>query len=455
MGDWLKNIISDGINNGLKDLNETVNKKNGLKINIDLTTTGTSAYDSITSVISPTKQQQVDSQKNKIINAKAEIATINSQAKGGVLTEDQKNRITRLNSTITAAQAKITTLQDEIKKDEDEAKRKIEDAQKRAEKNGTKKTSKSTAQMQKEIDANLKSTKDDMLTITIANAAVENEDKKKTLQKVQDLQKENEELEKQKKELKKQIDDIEALKKNGVVLSSEQEENLAVLKKQYDNFDSEARKNSIESYIVTTFNSEKIISDLSTSFTQEFNSILSGQLVSVLKENAYGGLTDTLASVVESLGTSTANKNQIVQVNNNTKKKLQLDASNLISSSIKDATSSSIGNIVDSISKNGIIGKALGPTVQKTLNKAQTDTITKVTYGALNAIEKNQDLVQIAKFYYTYQQIMLLSEELSFKNISNLLISTAKKIWVKERDKLIKDVTSKISISASGVKINL
>jgi hypothetical protein len=268
------------------------------------------------------------------------------------------------------------------------------------------------------------------------------------------IKKRQEELDKQKADLKKQIDDLEALKKNGVILSEKQEEQLKDLKKDYENFDKKVKRKEIESYIVTTFTDGTLVNNLKDEISSEFNQVLSGELVNALKENSYGLLTDPLKNAIETLGISTPNSNQIIKINTNTKKKLQLDASVLIKDSIKDATDTQIGSIVDSLNQSSI-GKILAPTVQKQLVNIQTDTITQITHQAFETINKNQDIVKLAQYYYTYQQIMLLSEQLTFKNISNLLINVAKKIWVRERDKLIKDITSKISISASGVKINL
>lgn len=469
MADYLKDFVTDAINNGLKDLNEVVNKKGGASIKIDSTVTGTAVYDAVKSKVAPTDKQRIENNQKKIEEAKDRIKEIQTEVAGKATTKEQQEELKKLYKEISDSQKIIANIEKEEKEaierakevaqkqentEEKEKKKSLEEKIKDATKKATE-TTDSVKKMQEEIEKNLKEAEDDFLPITIASAAVENEENKKKLENAtKELKEQTAKLEAQKAELKKQIDEIEAVKQNGVVLSKEQEEQLEKLKKQYDKFDDEVKKKSIESYIVTTFNEDKIIGDLRDSFVQDFNTAICGDIVSVLKENSYGELTTILKKTVGTLGSVTPNINQVIKVNNNTKKKLQLDASVLIKDSIKNATDTNIGKIVDSINK-GPIGAAIAPTVQKSLQKIQTDTITQVTYKAMDIINKNDKLVKAAKYYYTYQQIMLLAENLSFKNISNLLISTAKKVWVKERDKLIKEITSKISISASGVKINL
>lgn len=496
MADYIKYLITDAVKDGAKTINEVVNKAGGGKIKIDAEGAALGAYDSISKAIAPTNEQRIEIKENKIKEYQEEISQIQKKTDGQPLTKEQEKEIAKLNEKITKEKNAISETKSKIEKEtaeaikkaqqkasgisEHEAKKQekisnyqkeIAEIQKKAEgreltedekKDITKlndkitKTQKSlsTEEMQKAIEENLKSAQSDYLPITIANAAVKNEDEKKLSKAAEKLKKEQDELNKQKEELKKKIDAIEEQKKNGVILSKEQEEALADMKKQYEKFDSTVRRKSIESYIVTTFTDGTLISNLQDSIIADFNAAISGNIVDVLKQNSYGLLTDDLVSAVTQLGQSTPNKNQVIKINTSTKKKLQLDASNLIKNSVKSATDLQIGSIVDSLNSSSI-GKILAPSVQKNLTKIQGDTITKITYGAFDLINKNQDIVRAAQYYYTYQQIVLLAENLSFKNISNLLISTAKKIWVRERDKLIKEITSKISISASGVKINL
>lgn len=469
MASYLKDLITGIVDNGLDDLNEIVNKKGGANIKIESTVTGTAFYDTIKNKISPTDEQRIENHQKKIEEAKDRVKEIQKEVAGKATTKEQQEELKKLYKEISNSQQIIANIEKKQKEtaervkeilqkqestEEKKKKKSLEEKIKNATKKATE-TSDSVKKMQEEIEKNLKEAEEDFLPITIATAAVENEENKKKLENAtKELKEQTAKLEKQKAELKKQINEIEAVKQNGVVLSKEQEDQLTKLKKQYDKFDDEVRKKSIESYIVTTFNEDKIIGDLRDSFLEDFNTAICGDIVSVLKENSYGDLTTILNKSVGTLGSVTPNINQVIKVNNNTKKKLQLDASILIKDSIKNATDTNIGKIVDSINK-GPIGIAIAPAVQKSLQKIQTDTITQVTYKAMDVINKNEKLVKAAKYYYTYQQVMLLAENLSFKNISNLLISTAKKIWVRERDKLIKEITSKISISASGVKINL
>lgn len=496
MADYVKDLITDAIRDGAKTVNEVVNKAGGGKIKINAEGAALGIYDSLSKAVAPTNEQKIEIKEKKIDKYQKEISQIQKDANGRPFTEEQKKEIEKLNKKIAEEKKEISEVKSKIEKEtveaiekakqkasgitEHEAKKQkkisnyekeIAEIQKRAEgreltkeekeeiadlNNKITKTQKSLSvdEMQKAIESNLESAKEDYLPITIANAAVKNEEEKKLSKAAEKLKKEQEELTKQKNDLKKKIDEIENQKKNGVILSKEQEEALADLKRQYEKFDSDIRKKSIESFIVTTFTDGTLISNMQNSFLADFNEAISGNIVDVLKQNSYGLLTKDLASMVTQLGQSTPNKNQVINVDINTKKKLQLDASNLIKNSIKSASDLQIGSIVDSLNSSSI-GRYLAPSVQKSLTKIQTDTITKITYNAFDAINKNQDIVRAAQYYYTYQQIVLLAEDLSFKNISNLLINTAKKIWVRERDKLIKEITSKISISASGVKINL
>lgn len=496
MADYLKDLITDAVKDGTKTVNEVINKVGGGKIKIDSEGAALGAYESLNKAIAPTNEQKIEIKEKKIEKLQKKISQIQKDANGQPFTEEQKKEIEQLNKKIAEEKNGISEVKSKIEKEtaaaiekakqeasgitKHEAKKKkkisnyekeIAEIQKRAEgreltkkekeeiadlNNKITKTQKSLSveEMQKAIEDNLKSVQEDYLPITIASAAIKNEDEKKLSKAAEKLKKEQEELTKQKNDLKKKIDEIENQKKNGVILSKEQEEVLADLKRQYEKFDSSVRKKSIESFIVTTFTDGTLISNLQDSILADFNETISGNIVDVLKENSYGLLTNDLVSVIEQIGQSTPNKNQIIKIDTNTKKKIQLDASNLIKNSIKSASDLQIGSIVDSLNSSSI-GKYFAPSVQKNLTKIQTDTITKITYNTFDLINKNQSIVRAAQYYYTYQQIMLLAEDLSFKNISNLLINTAKKIWVRERDKLIKEITSKISISASGVKINL
>ena len=561
MADYLKDLISGAVAGGVKEIDYIVNTKSGGRIDIDASAAGSAAYETIRKTVMPTDTERITNNTKKINDSKKKIEEIKKSAKDGKLSDSQKKEIEELNKTISKSESVISEINEKQKTEaEKAAKKKAEEAKyaglSKSDKNRKKKIDKYNAEIkeikknakdgklsekeqkeikeleekisktekslsaeekQKKIDENLKAASEDYLSITIAQAAVENEDQKKAKKEAKkqkeleeekaelkekidkfekkiaegkeldeddkkkyeslkkeyenfdanvkaeedalkkaaaELKKQEEENAKKKAELKAEIDKIEALKKNGTVLSEEQEEQLKKLKRQYEKFDYEERKKSIESYIVTTFTDGTLIKNLQNSFLQDFNSVISGSLVNVLKQNSYGELTDLLVTGVTELGKVTPNANQVIKVNANTKKKLQLDASNLIRNSVKNATDYQIGSIVDSITA-APFGNILGPKVKDTLTKIQTDTITQISYQTMDLINKNQQLVQAARYYYTYQQIMLLAEDLSFKSISNLLINTAKKIWVRERDKLIKEITSKISISASGVKINL